>query len=458
MQISVVNYSEVKKSPYFRLDSDYWHPEFIQNSKIVSPSLLIKDVVTKNIQNIKSSPRNNNFQYLEISRISLTVSDYEPIEVRVGEEPDRAHYILKKGDIAVSTVRPNRNAVAFIKHNEVIGSSGLSILRSDVIIPEYLYIFCKTNYFKKCLIRANKATMYPAVSNSDILDTPIFVPSVNFQEVIRDIAQKGFAQLEETATLCKQAENILLSELGLTHWQPKHQLTFIKNYSDTVQTGRIDADYYQPKYEELVKAIQSYSGGWDELKNLATIKDKNFEPKNKKQYKYIELANIAGWGEISDYMVEYGQSLPTRARRKVSTGDVVVSSIEGSLSHIAIIEKQFNNELCSTGFHVVEPTYFNSETLLVLMKSFVGQLQLKKGCCGTILTSISKKEVEKIALPKIQKTKQNQIRQKITESFNLRKQSRHLLECAKRGVEIAIEQNEQTAIQWLENEINKIQK
>jgi len=38
----------------------------------------------------------------------------------------------------------------------------------------------------------------------------------------------------------------------------------------------------------------------------------------------------------------------------------------------------------------------------------------------------------------------------VAEAFGLRKQSRRLLECAKRAVEIAIEQDEATAMQWLE--------
>ena len=48
--------------------------------------------------------------------------------------------------------------------------------------------------------------------------------------------------------------------------------------------------------------------------------------------------------------------------------------------------------------------------------------------------------------------KQAQIQRKVVESFRLRKQSKHLLECAKRAVEIAIETDEQTAVDWLENE------
>ena len=51
---------------------------------------------------------------------------------------------------------------------------------------------------------------------------------------------------------------------------------------------------------------------------------------------------------------------------------------------------------------------------------------------------------------------QSKIKHKVIESFNLRKRSKHLLECAKRAVEIAIEQDEQTAIDYLERETQEV--
>ena len=150
-------------------------------------------------------------------------------------------------------------------------------------------------------------------------------------------------------------------------------------------------------------------------------------------------------------MVEQGEDLPTRARRKVAAGDVIVSSIEGSLESIALITEEYDNALCSTGFHVIQSEVLNSKVLLVLLKSIVGQLQLKKGCSGTILTAINKEEFSKIAVPEIKEEKQAEIEQKVIESSNLRKQAKDLLEHAKRAIEIAIEQDEQTAINWLES-------
>ena len=114
-------------------------------------------------------------------------------------------------------------------------------------------------------------------------------------------------------------------------------------------------------------------------------------------------------------MVEQGEDLPTRARRKVAAGDVIVSSIEGSLESIALITEEYDNALCSTGFHVIQSEVLNSKVLLVLLKSIIGQLQLKKGCSGTIfLTAINKEEFSKIAVPaKIKEEKQAEIEQKV---------------------------------------------
>ena len=145
--------------------------------------------------------------------------------------------------------------------------------------------------------------------------------------------------------------------------------------------------------------------------------------------------------------------MPTRARRIVATGDVIVSSIEGSLDSCALVTEEYNEALCSTGFYVVRSSFFNPETLLVLFKSKPIQMLMKKGCSGTILTAISKNELEKIPLPLITEDVQKQIAQKVQQSFSFRSESKHLLKLAKQAVEIAIGEGEETALKFLkENE------
>ena len=82
--------------------------------------------------------------------------------------------------------------------------------------------------------------------------------------------------------------------------------------------------------------------------------------------------------------------------------------------------------------------------------------QVNRDVGGSLILHWRPDQVKATIIPILPKEKQTQIRNKITASFELRKQSRQLLECAKRAVEIAIEQNEQTAVEWLENATDEV--
>ena len=56
-------------------------------------------------------------------------------------------------------------------------------------------------------------------------------------------------------------------------------------------------------------------------------------------------------------------------------------------------------------------------------------------------------------LPMIDENIQKEITAKVQESFALRKQSKQLLEYAKQAVEIAIEQGENSTLNWLKDKI-----
>ena len=148
------------------------------------------------------------------------------------------------------------------------------------------------------------------------------------------------------------------------------------------------------------------------------------------------------------------ENLPSRARQKIKTNDVIVSSVEGSLSSCALVTGEYNNAICSTGFHVLRSREINPETLLLLMKSSSIQNLLKQGCSGTILTAILPDALKQINLPLIREEVQKQLAAKVQESFTLRQESNRLLDLAKRAVEVAIEQGENAAMKLLEEANN----
>ena len=95
----------------------------------------------------------------------------------------------------------------------------------------------------------------------------------------------------------------------------------------------------------------------------------------------------------------------------------------------------------------------NNEYLTLVLNSILTKEQVNRDVGGSVILHWRPDQMKGTVIPILPKEKQAQIQQKVTESFNLRKQSRHLLECAKRAVEIAIEQDEQAALDWLEGEV-----
>ena len=65
-------------------------------------------------------------------------------------------------------------------------------------------------------------------------------------------------------------------------------------------------------------------------------------------------------------------------------------------------------------------------------------------------------QVRETIIPILPEEIQTEIQQTIIESFDLRRQSKHLLECAKRAVEIATQDDEQMAMEWLKKETGEI--
>ena len=71
---------------------------------------------------------------------------------------------------------------------------------------------------------------------------------------------------------------------------------------------------------------------------------------------------------------------------------------------------------------------------------------------GSVILHWRPDQVADTLIPILPVETQAEIQRKIAESTALRRQSRRLLESAKRAVEIAIEQDEATAMVWLEGE------
>ena len=129
--------------------------------------------------------------YVDISsvnNIEKEIVSYQTISSK--DAPSRAKQLLKRGDILVSTVRPNLNAVALIKsetENLMVGSTGYCVLRcKENADARYLFHFCQSPYFVDDMSSQATGASYPAVSNSIVRSSLIPCYSVEEQRKIAD--------------------------------------------------------------------------------------------------------------------------------------------------------------------------------------------------------------------------------------------------------------------------------
>ena len=355
-----------------------------------------------------------------------------------------------------------------VNSEEFVGRTGIYKLIGDYVFasylirlrtnsklePDVLNLFLNSKYGKLSIRKLSRRAVNQANVNAQELQS-ILIPnfSKNFQEKISKICNESWNLIVNARKKMINAEQSLL-EITM-YSKPKQILSFDGNFATILEKERMDAEHFQPQYEKLRKQINNFSKGSSKLTNIANLSKTRVEPGEKPDqfFNYIELANINNIiGTIEESQSIRGQDAPSRARMLLKKGQVIFSSVEGSLDKVALIPKEFDNAIASTGFFVLNPKNVNQGYFLALIKSPIVREQLRCEASGTILTAVPQTSLKKILVPNIEKSKRDKINQLVMDSNSSWNKAKILFQEAKNAIEISIEKNEKIAI----NSINKI--
>ena len=144
----------------------------------------IGNIINKEIKTF-SKEKFKEFIYVDISAIdNFQKKILFPKKVLVKDSPSRAKFILNEGDILISNVRPNLNAVAVVAkdYSNSIGSSGFTVIRpSDLYHTGFLFLFFTSPYFINYVTELVQGAMYPAISEKDVYKCSIPIPELSKQ-------------------------------------------------------------------------------------------------------------------------------------------------------------------------------------------------------------------------------------------------------------------------------------
>lgn len=146
-----------------------------------------------------------------------------------------------------------------------------------------------------------------------------------------------------------------------------------------------------------------------------------------------------------------GKELPANAKIKFEKKQLITSKVRPNRGATAILNSH-EGFIGSGAFTVLtESGNINLESLMVYLKTQPIRDLLLKYNTGTSYPVIIDSDILNLPIPLVDKSIQNKIAELVSNASKARKQSKRLLEKAKRGVEIFIEQDETKALEYLES-------
>lgn len=215
IQSEIVKFSEVKQAD--RLDAEYYDPSaraLLRRLDNVSETRLANLVDTR-VERFKKD-QGREVTYLDISSVDSKTGLTFPNTLPADEVPSRASYVVRPGDVLVSTVRPDRNVVALVTGavgDNAVASNGFCVLRSKTIQPEVLFAYCKTQAFKKILSRHATASMYPTVTDRDVLGVPFLQPPREVMDRVVHLVRSGLEMIELAHAQISEAISLMNTQV-----------------------------------------------------------------------------------------------------------------------------------------------------------------------------------------------------------------------------------------------------
>lgn len=419
---------------FFRLDSEYYSREGLKVSKAIfdMPHFKLGDKfeVSKlagfeftkffTEKNLNSDDSYIALTSKNIMRENLVLSEFITIDKNVADE-SLIRSKLFKGDVVLSYTGEYRRSLVVLEDGFQLGPNVCRIRAINNNYSKYLSLFLNSEIGQILLDKEKTLSAQPTVAMSRIREILIPLYNDNLIAILNKCYDILIDLKKESHNLINKAEDELDKFLEFDKLVLKNNVCEIKRFSNISYFERLDAEFYENEYQQIKSFIKSRFQT-KQISELIGLKDKNFQPDDNTEYKYLELADIDDNFHIVNNTVSTGKSLPSRARRVIHSGDVLVSSIEGSLQTIAIVDKSLDNSICSTGFFVCEPLNISPEMFCLLLKNKYINLLMKQLCKGTILTSINKDDFLKIELPIIQPEAQDKLTKYVRDSikcFNL---------------------------------------
>jgi len=441
-----------------RLDAEYYQPKYLQLDTILTGrSVPLRKIAT--IKGGKRLPIGETFveegvPYVRVTDIQNFYIDFTSVAKITEELHLRLNrYQISYEEIAIAIVGNTIGLVGFML--EQIAPCNLTEncarIISNSLSPYYLSIFLSCKYGQLQVKRLTVGTAQPKFGLDKIAILQVYIPK-SFELIIEGLNREAYKRFSKSFSLYHQAEQLLLSELGLLDWKPARTLTFVGSYRDAARAQRTDAEYFHPKFKEMLDKVPQQIK-FDRLGRLTTYKkgvEVGSSAYTDSGIPFWRVSNLSSHGLDDSNANFINQELYENLRQdyEPQQGEILLS--KDATPGIAYYLEYPTQGIISSGIlRLVIADAIPPHYLEIVLNSLFVQIQIEQDAGGSIIKHWKPSKVSKTLIPRLSDDKEKEIANLVQRSHAARREAKALFEKAKRAVEIAIEESEERAIEFI---------
>lgn len=385
-------------------------------------------------------------------------SKFEKIPYTFGKK-NKGISFIKTEDIIITKVGTPCYASILTDYDEIaLSRTVMGLTGIHGIDPYYLMVFLRCRYGFEQLFRQRELTIQYQLTLPRVKAVDVFLADDKLQKAVNRLCGKSREFQKNSNEAYQFAEQTLMEIVKCPDFSAfgTHSIKSI-NESFTL-SGRLDAEYYQPKYDALFETLSRFKcaklGGANGLVNITKSIEPGSEAYVEEGIPFVRVSDVSRF-ELSEPEIKLRSDILPNPEVLFPQKDTILLSKDGSVGIAYKVETPMSVITSGALLHlkIRNKSTILPDYLTLVLNSPIVQLQAEQDSNGAIIQHWKPSEIENVIIPILEMDLQKEIVAKVQESFTLRKQSKQLLEYAKQAVEIAIEQGEGVALKWLKDKL-----
>jgi len=431
-----------------RTDAEFYQPRFLEFdnvarstgeqlgnlfSEIIQPAEFIREY----------APTDTGARFWRAQNIRrgyVDTGNVEFIDWTVFRQVSKSH--VQEGDVLITRTGANAGDCAIVPRgvqSVAVSSHTLRLVPKDVEMGYAVGVFFASDCGRDILLRAVSGSSRPQITKG-VLQSILLPGFRPIKAKLSRLMRAFYRERERTKALYAEAEALLLAELGLDDLDLSHQPTYTQSSSQAWAAGRLDAEYFQPKYCALLTRLQETGqavqlGDW-----LTEPVKRGVQPEYDDNGEVIVI-NSQHVGkthvEVEDNRRTTRQFAEQNERALVrrydvllnSTGYITIGRCQTLLSDVtAVVDGHVSIIRPKSG---LDPVYLG-----LFLNSLPGQMQTERSWTGSSgQIELRSELIENYTVWKPDVALQQRVHELVEGAHVAREEARRLLEEAKRRVE-----------------------